>query len=124
MDSKAQDDKVAAPASALLRECRDKGLDALSQTIAPGLRPEPWHAIYFALREITGRIDAHLAAGSGEGWVSVRDGLPDAPGKYLLAFHPTYSVRMTIGHYLGKGNWQYNGVTHWQHLPPAPQEKK
>ena len=83
---------------------------------------------------------AHLAAGSGEGWVSVKDGLPD-DFKSVLVFpgYRGYGVsvgyicfRFSGGHIDWADDQEWIGdegthtsfqPTHWQPLPPAPTGK-
>ena len=62
-------------------------------------------------------------------WISVKDRLPDAPGQYLVAYHPCYfdvvfsDVRVGTDSFRGKAAWAKNKlqrVTHWMPLPGAP----
>lgn len=64
-----------------------------------------------------------------EAWVSVDDRLPEAPGEYLVVYHPCYwdSVRperrVGMDTFRGKTAWakkKYQRVTHWMPLLEPP----
>ena len=70
-----------------------------------------------------------------DGWISVKDRLPDCNGKYLVAYHPAYwdnvnynEVDVGTDSYRvlktpGRKSWahkKYRLVTHWQPLPDQP----
>ena len=70
-------------------------------------------------------------------WIDVNDRLPDAKGKYLVAYHPCYwdevkeNIVVGIDSFRGGKNtsnkvWarnKYQRVTHWQPFPEPPKEK-
>ena len=81
---------------------------------------------------------AHLAAGSGEGWVSVETRLPD-DGAEVLVYHVLGDQARSPRAYdiaaFMNGKWIFmwdrgglnpppQWVTHWQPLPPAPTGEK
>ena len=63
-------------------------------------------------------------------WISVKDRLPDTPGRYLVTYHPCYwdrvSTELEVGvdSFRGKSSWakkKYQRVTHWMPLPGTPE---
>jgi len=66
-----------------------------------------------------------------KGWISVKDGLPDKSGYYLIASKNPYRGRQNgvdVSYYQHKAqNWKatYNpDVTHWQPSPKPPADKE
>jgi hypothetical protein len=63
---------------------------------------------------------------SPEGWISVKDRLPEGKGAYLI-YHNNSAANIAI--YSGSDYWSYgyysNRIypTHWMPLPAAPEDK-
>ena len=119
---------MTAPASALLREC----LSVLPDS--PTMGEWAWDELsgedQERVQEVRRKVEAHLAAGSGEGWVSVQDGLPEIGVKVLVVFAANKHESVVRQGEYQKGcwflpdyGWHYT-VTHWQLLPPAPTGEK
>lgn len=68
-----------------------------------------------------------------DGWVSVKERLPEAKGEYLVAYHPCWwddvkYDKMFVGldSFRGKTTWakrKFQCVTHWMYLPEPPKEE-
>ena len=66
-------------------------------------------------------------------WISVEERLPDAPGEYLVSFHPCHwdnvcwkVEKVGIDTFRGKSAWakkKYQRVTHWMPLPEPTKEE-
>jgi len=81
------------------------------------------------LYEIRNEIDAQPTVG---GWISVKDRLPEEPGRYLCWFGKnTFAVGASIVPYIQDLHWfaslesleRYENVTHWMPLPEPPEEE-
>lgn len=65
------------------------------------------------------------------GWISVKDRLPEEPGRYLCWFGKnTFAVGASIVPYIPDLHWfaslesleRYENVTHWMPMPEPPRE--
>ena len=65
-------------------------------------------------------------------WIPVTERLPEAPGEYMVAYHPCYwdrgkdEIKVGLDSFRGKTSWakkKYQRVTHWMPLPEPPKEK-
>ena len=88
------------------------------------------YVVYAPIREVMKNIDK---APTVNGWISVKDRLPDKNGQYLCWFGKNIVAKgMAIVTYLEM--WQafgsleslenYPNVTHWMPLPEPPEEEK
>jgi hypothetical protein len=76
------------------------------------------------IEKSTQKFDNHVAAladaekRGAEKWISVKDKLPECPGKYLV----TTDGRVTTAGFTKRASrpWEFVGITHWQLLPPPP----
>lgn len=55
------------------------------------------------------------------GWISVKDSLPEHAGAYLV-YMPEYDIPYEVASFvLASGNWLTSAyITHWQPLPQSP----
>lgn len=62
---------------------------------------------------------AHRAALRDDGWVSVKERMPDK-GAHIVAFQPPAMMFVLWW----AGDALVDGITHWRHLPEPPKEEK
>ena len=59
-------------------------------------------------------------------WISVKNGLPEIKGYYLVCYYDSYfdSYGIDIVYFRGKTVWAKNNkyITHWMSLPEPPKE--
>jgi predicted Zn-ribbon and HTH transcriptional regulator len=109
-----------------LKEVRDGEWGALSLPVLAKLNELVMRVAAFSdqIEKSTQKFDNHVAAladaekRGAEKWISVKDKLPECPGKYLV----TTDGRVTTAGFTKRASrpWEFVGITHWQLLPPPP----
>ena len=93
------------------------------------LRDRRWYARCKAIiADMIGTVKTMPTVGE---WISVKDRLPEKPGRYLCWFGKnTFAVGASIVPYIPDLHWfaslesleRYENVTHWMPLPEPPKE--
>lgn len=95
------------------------------QTFAPDFPREKYQAWGQTLREAIDLLRTHQDNQQGDGWVSVKDRLPEFTGHYLLCITNTEnSVAVVVSgvYFNDSKSFDFANVTHWRPLPEPPKE--